>query len=103
MVTGGKHFSKTFSFFYMWKSEKKQSFQPIFFIWYLSNEKTAFVDKSRAEPTIFFIEKISFSFKLFSGHLYGQSFIKTSEVLLKETSNRFIHGLHETKENPLLR
>ena len=39
--------------------------------------KTAFVDKSRVESTIFFIEKISFSLKLFSGHFYGQSFIKT--------------------------
>ena len=29
------------------------------------------------KPTIFFIENISFSLKLFSGHLYGQSFIKT--------------------------
>ena len=37
----------------------------------------AFVDKSRVEPTIFFIEKISFSLKLFSGYFYGQSFIKT--------------------------
>ena len=35
------------------------------------------MDKSRIEPTIFFIEKISFSLKLFSGHFYGQSFIKT--------------------------
>ena len=43
----------------------------------MSDEKTAFVDKSRVEPTIFFIEKISFSLKLFSGHFYGQSFIKT--------------------------
>ena len=49
----------------------------MFFNWYLSNEKTAFVDKSRVEPTIFFIEKILFSLKLFSGHFYGQSFIKT--------------------------
>ena len=49
----------------------------MFFNWYLSNEKTAFVDKSRVEPTIFFIEKISFTLKLFSGHFYGQSFIKT--------------------------
>ena len=73
---GGDHFSKTFSIFYMLNS-KKQSFQPIFFNWYLSNEKTAFVDKSRVEPTIFFIEKISFSLKLFSGHFYRQSFIKT--------------------------
>ena len=36
----------------------------------------AFVDKSRVEPTIFFIEKISFSLKPFSGHFYGQSCIK---------------------------
>ena len=35
------------------------------------------MDKSRVEPTFFFIEKISFSLKLFSGHFYGQSFIKT--------------------------
>ena len=40
-------------------------------------KKNAFVDKSRVEPTIFFIEKISFSLKLFSGHFCGQSFIKT--------------------------
>ena len=35
------------------------------------------MDKSRIEPTIFLIEKISFSLKLFSGHFYGQIFIKT--------------------------
>ena len=35
------------------------------------------MDKSWVEPTIFFIEKISFSLKLFSGYFYGQSFIKT--------------------------
>ena len=35
------------------------------------------MDKSRVEPTILFIEKISFSLKLFFGHFYGQSFIKT--------------------------
>ena len=56
---GGKHFSKTFSIFYM------LSFQPIFFNWYLSNEKTAFVDKSRVEPTIFFIEKNIIFFETF--------------------------------------
>ena len=58
-------------------NSKNGVFSPYFFNWYLSNEKTAFVDKSRVEPTIFFIEKISFSLKLFSGHFYGQSFIKT--------------------------
>ena len=35
------------------------------------------MDKSRVEPTIFFIEKISFSLKPKSGHFYGQFFIKT--------------------------
>ena len=58
----------------------------MFFIWYLSNEKTAFVDKSRVESSIFFIEKISFSLKLFSGHFYGQSFIKTVRGPLKVTT-----------------
>ena len=62
-------------------SSKKRSFQPIFFNWYLSNEKTAFVDKSRVEPTIFFIEKISFSLKLFSGHFMGNPSLRLSEVL----------------------
>ena len=64
-------FSKTFSIFFMLNSKNRV------FNWYLSNEKTAFVDKSRVEPTFFFIEKISFSLKLSSGHSYGQSFIKT--------------------------
>ena len=53
----------------------------MFFNWYLSNEKTAFVDKSRVEPTIFFIEKRSFSFKLFSGHFMGNPSLRLSEVL----------------------
>ena len=55
-------------------NSKNRVFNPYFSIgWYLSNEKTAFVDKSSVEPTIFFIENL----KLFSGHFYGQSFIKT--------------------------
>ena len=58
-------------------NSKNRVFKPIFFNRYLSNEKAASVDKSRIEPTIFFIEHISFSLKLFSGHFYGQSFIKT--------------------------
>ena len=41
------------------------------------------MDKLRIEPTIFFLEKISFSLKLFSGHFYGQSFIKTVRGPLK--------------------
>ena len=57
---------------------KNRVFNPYFSIGTsLSNERTAFVVKSRVESTIFLIEKISFSLKLFSGHFYGQSFIKT--------------------------
>ena len=44
---------------------------------YLSNEKNTFADNSRVEPTIFLMEKLSFSLKLFSGNFYGQSFVKT--------------------------
>ena len=61
----------------------------------MSNEKTAFVDKSRVEPTIFFIEKISFSLKLFSGHFYGQSFIKT----VRGPYDTF--GLHDRSIGPV--
>ena len=64
---GGKHFSKTFSIFHMLNS-KNIVFNPYFSIGTCFNEKTAFVDKSRVELTIFFIEKISFDLKLFSGH-----------------------------------
>ena len=58
LVTGGKHFSKTFSIFYMLNS-KNRVFSLNFFNCYLSNGKTAFVDNSRVKATIFFIEKIS--------------------------------------------
>ena len=37
--------------------------------------KNFFADNSRVEPTIFLMEKLSFSLKLFTGHFYGQSFI----------------------------
>ena len=39
--------------------------------------KTTTQRNLRVEPTIIFMEKILFSLKLFSGHFYGQSFIKT--------------------------
>ena len=79
---GGEHLNKTFSIFYMLNS-KKRSFQPIFFNWYLSNEKTAFVDKSRVEPTIFFIEKISFSWNFSLVIFMGNPSLRLSEVLKK--------------------
>ena len=48
------------------------------------------MNKSRVEPTIFYMEKNSFSLKLFSGHFYGQSFIKTVRGPLKMVWVRFI-------------
>ena len=72
---GRKHFSKKFSIFYMLNS-KNRVFNPNFQL-VLVQWETVFVNKSRVEPIAFFIEKISFSLKLFSGHFYGQSFIKT--------------------------
>ena len=39
--------------------------------------KNTFANNLRFEPTILLMEKLSFSLKLFSGHFYGQSFIKT--------------------------
>ena len=61
---GGGHSSKPFSIFYMLNS-KNRVFNPYFFNWYLSSEKTAFVDKSRVEPTIFYIEKNIIFFETF--------------------------------------
>ena len=40
------------------------------------------MDKARVEPTIFFIEKISFSLKLFSGHFYGQFCPRSLEMYI---------------------
>ena len=42
------------------------------------------MDKSRVEPTIFFIEKILFSIKLFSGHFMGNPSLRLSEVLASQ-------------------
>ena len=75
---GGKHFSKTFSISYMLNSKNSVS-NPYFHL--LSNKKNIFVDNSRVEPTIFFMDKISFSLKLFSGHVMGNPSIRLSEVL----------------------
>ena len=45
----------------------------------------AFVDNSRVKANIFFIEKISFSLKLFFGQFYGLSLIKTVRGPLTES------------------
>ena len=88
---------------FLYVEKQKQSFQHIFFNWYLSNEKTAFVDKLRVGPTIYFIEKISFCLKLFSGHFYGQSFIKTVRGPLPLwTRNVFSNHTHFTYQLMLI-
>ena len=60
------------------------------------------MDKLRIEPTIFFIEKISFSLKLFSGHFYGQSFIKTVRGPLDIDANKFYDRAHRLYDAALL-
>ena len=57
------------------------------------------MDKSRVEPTIFFIEKISFSLKLFYGHFYGQSFIKTVRGPLSDDNACFVYIYHIKNRN----
>ena len=71
-------------------NSKNNVFNP-YFNWYLSNEKNFFTDNSRVEPTIFFHGKILFSLKLFSGHFYGQSFIKSARVPLPVTIAKRVH------------
>ena len=53
-----KHFKKTLFYFLISYNYAE------FFNCYLSSEKSPFADNSRAEPSIFFMEKISFSLKL---------------------------------------
>ena len=75
-MTGESTSVKLF-FYFLYVEKQKQSFQPIFFNCYMSKGKTGFVDNSRVKATIFYKENVSFSLKLFSGHFYWQSFIKT--------------------------
>ena len=71
---GGKHFSKTFSISYMLNS-KNSVFDPYCSCCLVGKNTCAY--NSRVKITIFFMEKIAFSLKLFFYHFYGQSFIKT--------------------------
>ena len=80
-VGGGEHFSKMFSILYMLNS-KNIVFNPFIFNWYLSNEKTVFVDKSRVEPTIFFHRKNIIFFETFLWSFFvGNPLLRLSEVL----------------------
>ena len=81
LVTGGKHFSKSFSIFYMLNS-KNRVFNPYFFNWYLSNEKMAFVDRSRVEPSIFFIEKYHFLWNFSLVIFMGNPSLRLSKILM---------------------
>ena len=58
-------------------NSKNRVFNPYFLFGTCPMRKSLFSDNLRVEPTILLMEKISFSLKLFSGHFYGQSFIKT--------------------------
>ena len=54
--------------------------------------KNTFTDNSRGGPTIFLMEKLLFSLKLFSGHFYGQSFIKTVRSPYKQIKMHVMRG-----------
>ena len=80
---GGGTSAKPFSIFYMLNSKNRG------FNRYLSNEKNTFADNSRIEPTIFFMEKtIVFFETFFSGHFYGQYFIKTVRGPFQQEQDR---------------
>ena len=65
-----------FSIFYMLNSENRV-FNPYFSIGTCPMRKRLLWISRGLNLLSFFIEKISFSFKLFSDYFYGQSFIKT--------------------------
>ena len=81
--------------------------KPIFLNRCSSSEKNTFADNSRVEPTIFLMEKLSFSLKFLSGDFYGQSFIETVRGPLHGESYKtgiqagFYFSLH-LHENALL-
>ena len=59
---------------------KNRGFNP-YFNRYLSNEKNTFVDNSRVEGTVFLVEKLSFSLKLFLSIFMGNPSLRLFEVL----------------------
>ena len=72
LVTGGGRRStsvKPFSIFYFLNSKNRVFNQ--YFNRYLSYEKNTYANNSRVEPTIFFMERLSFPLKLFSGYFKG--------------------------------
>ena len=85
---GGSTSVNRFLFSLCWIAKTELSIH--IFNWYLSNEINTFANNLGVEPTIFFIEKISFYLKLFAGHFYGQSFIKTVRGPLIKTATQNI-------------
>ena len=51
--------------------------------------KSTFADNSRVGPTIFLMEKLSFSLKLRSGHFMGNPSLGLSEVLCRNKGRVF--------------
>ena len=60
--------------------------------------KNIFADNLRVEPTILFVEKISFSLKLFSCHFYGQlsEVLSTVCILFSADSRRVVVSYKRT-------
>ena len=81
---GGKHFSKTFSISYVLNS-KNSVFDPYFLKMYWYNAKNTCEYNSRVKITIFLMEKIAFSLKLFLTIFMGNPSLRLSEVLGRKT------------------
>ena len=67
---GVKYLKKPF-FYFLYVKLQTLSFQPIFLIGTYPMLQSPFGNNSRAESTIFCIERISYSLKLLSGHFMG--------------------------------
>ena len=67
---GGLVLKKNFFLFSLCKMANTE-FSTHIFNRYLSNEQSPFGNNSRAESTIFCMERISYSLKLLSGHFMG--------------------------------
>ena len=76
----GKHFSKTFSILYMLNS-KNRVFNPYFSIGTCPMRKRLLWISRGLNPTIFFIEKISFSLNFSLVIFMGNPSLRLSEVL----------------------
>ena len=89
---GGKHFSKTFSIFYMLNS-KNRVFNPYFKICTCPMRKTLLRIIRESNLLSFWWKNFRFLWNFFSGHFYGQSFIKTVRGPLALETTFLLSGL----------